>query len=131
MYQLRAQKRLAAHERQYSAGGGVQPVNRGLFGLFTQAFYAVVERPTIMTIEIALPLSKKIGNDRMKGPRQNSGLDIREKPPVHRSENKGGGPAPLTGASQGEVLLVIVILGQQCRMLGKNRLGEFVIAIPG
>jgi hypothetical protein len=65
----------------------------------------------------------------MKGPRQNSGLDIREEPPVHRSENKGSSPAPLAGASQGEILLVIVILGQQFRMLGKNRLGELVTAI--
>src|ERR1700738_4897774 len=102
MHQLWAEERFAGHERKYTTGGGVQPVNRALCGLFTHAFYAVVERPAVMTVEIALPLRKKMRNEGRKCPRKTGGLDIGKSQPVHPSQNRGGSPAPFAGASQGK-----------------------------
>src|SRR5581483_7742476 len=108
-----------------AASRRVQPIDRALRNFLRHAFYAVVECPAIVTIEVALPLGKQIGNDRMKWSRGNPRFYVREQPAIHRPVHQRSIPAALAGASPREIFLVVVVLFQQIWMLRENRLRKF------
>ena len=96
--ELRAQQRLAAHQRQHAAGGRVQPVDRAPRHVLGHALHAVVERPAVVAIQIAFPLREQVGDDGVKIARQHARLDIGKQPAAHgaiddRPRPSGGAPA--------------------------------------
>src|SRR5262249_15167043 len=70
--------------RKDATGGGKEPIDGSLGGVFRHSFHAVLESPAVMTIEIAFPLRKEVGNDGMESAGKEAGFDIRSRPTVQR-----------------------------------------------
>jgi len=90
-----------------------QSIARRVFG---HAFDAVVVRPAIVTIEIALPLSEQVRDGRLKISRQYARFEIRKHPSAHGLKNSGGWPIPLAGLQdmfvRGDIFRVQVMFDQ-------------------
>src|SRR5205823_9651058 len=82
----------------------MQPVDRALGGVLGHALYAIVEGPTIMAVEIALPLGEEIRNDRMQMAWKYTRLQIRNGPSAHGLCYVRG--AELSPAILGKVIFV-------------------------
>ena len=70
--EVRADERLAAGWSEYSARGRFQPVDGAPRCVLSNAFDAIVVRPAVMTVQIAFPFGKEVGNDRLKLARQHT-----------------------------------------------------------
>ena len=81
------EKRFAAHQRQHPASRVVQPVDRAFGHVLGHSADAVVERPTVVTVEVALPLVEQVGNDGMKLARHHARAEERERPALRRAVN--------------------------------------------
>src|SRR5262245_39310511 len=75
----------------------MEPVDGTMRRVLAHALDAVVIRPAVVAVQIAFPLSKKVGNDRLKLARQNSRLEVRSHPTAHGLNNFGSRPVPLPG----------------------------------
>jgi len=80
MDEVGAQKRFAAQERKHAAGRRVQPVNRAFGNVRSNSFHTIVESSTILAVQVARPLREQIGNDGVKNSRQDSRLQVGDKP---------------------------------------------------
>src|SRR5260221_11131750 len=94
MGEIGPQERLAAHHCEDPASRRVEPADGTARHLLRHSFYAVVEGPAVMAIQIAFPCSEQVGNDRMEIPRQDTRLDVREQPAAHIPQDVRSRPTP-------------------------------------
>src|ERR1017187_5728419 len=85
-----AKERFTAHQRQHPASGVVQPVDRAFGHVLGHAADAVVERPTVVAVEVAFPLVEQIGNDGMKLARHHARAEERDRSSLHGAVNVSG-----------------------------------------
>lgn len=83
MRELRAEQRLAAHERDDAAAVVVQPIDGAAGHIFRHSFHFVVEGPAIPAIDIAFVFEEKIRRDGMEIARQHARANVGEKPAAH------------------------------------------------
>ena len=66
VHEVRADERLAAGWSEHAARRRFEPFDGAPRGVFGHAFYAVVIRPAVVAVQIALPLGEEVGNDGLK-----------------------------------------------------------------
>src|SRR5262245_25567428 len=95
----------------------MKPVDGRLRHFLGHALDVVVERVTVVAVDVALVLREEIRDDRVKIARQQRRLEIRKGPPPRRMINLGGGPMPNPISGQG-------LVRQELWPLRKNWLGQ-------
>ena len=70
----------------------MKPIDGAARDILGHSLDAVVEGPTVMTIEVTLPFGEQVRDDRLEIARPNTRLNPREHPATHRLVDLGRRP---------------------------------------